>query len=228
MERKEFLRRIAERLGRTVGSPAAERIPAVAVETGIEQDRTPAELRELARRFKSELETLGGRCILAASTTEAGGALRKMLDEMQPKTIVTWDRNEFADWRIEWLWNARRAVPFSGPEEERTRLRDLIRTADVGVTTADFAVADTGTLMLSTSARKNRSVSLLPTAHIALVRESQLTQSIRGPLASLQNAERASSVHFISGPSRSSDIENDLTIGVHGPVSVTVIITRGL
>jgi len=97
---------------------------------------------------------------------------------------------------------------------------------------ADFAVANTGTLALATTAQRARSVSLLPTVHIALVRESQFVDRMGEALEGIARQTgpppaTPSSVHFISGPSRSADIENDLSIGVHGPAALYVIALRG-
>jgi L-lactate dehydrogenase complex protein LldG len=95
---------------------------------------------------------------------------------------------------------------------------------DLGVTSADFAVANTGTLVLCASPTRPRVASLAASSHLALVRLSSLVPRLG--LAFEQIAKRPSlpsSINCISGPSRTSDIENDATIGVHGPAQVTVI-----
>jgi L-lactate dehydrogenase complex protein LldG len=233
MKREAFLNNIAARLGRKPGQ-----VPSSREIVGVSEDykenpfgAAPAGQMSLAERFKAEFESNGGRCMLAASVTDASAHLREVLDELEPKNIVTWDKSEFSDWRIDWLWSNRGATEFSAKEdteEERATLRDIVRTADVGVTTASFAAANTATLTLISNGNCNRSVSLLPTVHIVILRESQVNPSIGISLESLNKSATPSSVHYISGPSRSSDIENDLTIGVHGPVAVIVIVTLGI
>src|SRR5205814_94660 len=114
--------------------------------------------------------------------------------------------------------------------DEVESLRAKARIADVGITLADAAVANTGTVLHIAGPAKARSVSLLPTLHVALVKESQIVDRIGQAMQTFSTWSRSeipSSLHFITGPSRSADIENDLTIGVHGPAAVAVVIWRG-
>jgi L-lactate dehydrogenase complex protein LldG len=87
---------------------------------------------------------------------------------------------------------------------------------------------NTGSLVLSASTTRPRQVSLLPTVHLALVREDQLVDRMGEALSSYASGAMPSAVHFVTGPSRTSDIENDLSIGVHGPAAVSVILWRNL
>lgn len=92
--------------------------------------------------------------------------------------------------------------------------------ADFGIVTAEHAVAYTGSLVVQSAAEKGRSVSLLPTALFAIVPVERLKTRLGEVLEMFDAAGREAlpaGIHFISGPSRSADIENDLTIGVHGP-----------
>ncbi len=111
-----------------------------------------------------------------------------------------------------------------------TEIKRIAMSADVGVTLADFAVANTGTLAVSATAARPRSVSLTPTVHVALVLERQIVARMGAALevyAGRPFGLMPSSLHFISGPSRSADIENDLSIGVHGPAALIVILCGG-
>ncbi|MWC29270.1 LutC/YkgG family protein [Paenibacillus sp. MMS18-CY102] len=99
--------------------------------------------------------------------------------------------------------------------------------ADFGIVAADYAVAYTGSLAVLSSKDKGRSVSLLPTVLFALISIERLKTRIGEPLKELDRIGREqlpAGIHFISGPSRSADIENDLTIGVHGPGIVYALI----
>ncbi|OXM13846.1 lactate utilization protein C [Paenibacillus herberti] len=92
--------------------------------------------------------------------------------------------------------------------------------ADFGVVLADHAVAYTASVVVKSAAYKGRSVSLLPTALFVIIPRDRLKTRLGEVLQPLDEAGRAAlpaGIHFISGPSRSADIENDLTIGVHGP-----------
>src|SRR5262249_47816330 len=116
--------------------------------------------------------------------------------------------------------------PESRSAESAALFRRAALEADVGVTTVDFAIANTGSLVVSADRARPRGVSLLPTMHLALVRSSQLVARMGAVFASYTSRPGGppSAVHFITGPSRTSDIENDLTIGVHGPAAVSAIL----
>lgn len=99
--------------------------------------------------------------------------------------------------------------------------------ADFGVVLADHAAAYTGTVAVLSSEDKGRSVSLLPTVLFIVLPAERMRTRLGEVLTVLDEAGRdklPAGVHFISGPSRSSDIENDLTIGVHGPGIVYALI----
>ena len=97
--------------------------------------------------------------------------------------------------------------------------------AEIGVTGCDAAIAETGSLVLLSAPGAARTVSLLPPIHVALVRPQDLCFSMGGFFeASAARMADASSCTVVTGPSRTADIELSLTIGVHGPGRVVVII----
>ena len=97
--------------------------------------------------------------------------------------------------------------------------------AEIGVTGCDAAIAETGSLVLLSAPGAARTVSLLPPVHVALVRPQDLCFSMGGFFeASAARMADASSCTVVTGPSRTADIELSLTIGVHGPGRVVVII----
>jgi L-lactate dehydrogenase complex protein LldG len=97
---------------------------------------------------------------------------------------------------------------------------------DVGISTAQAAIAETGTLVLDATQERHRLVSLVPPVHIALVKASHIKQTLGETLDQLRNggSEVSRAVTFITGPSRTADIELTLAIGVHGPQELYVII----
>jgi len=97
--------------------------------------------------------------------------------------------------------------------------------AEIGVTGCDAAIAETGSLVLLSAPGAARTVSLLPPVHVALVRPQDLCFSMGGFFeASAARMADASSCTVVTGPSRTADIELSLTIGVHGPGRVVVIV----
>ena len=109
------------------------------------------------------------------------------------------------------------------PDEPRS---DLFKS-DVGVTSAQAGIAETGTLVLDSSVDRNRLVSLVPPVHIAILDASRIYTTLGETLAALQSGEELSpAITFITGPSRTADIELTLAIGVHGPQELYVIINQ--
>lgn len=104
-------------------------------------------------------------------------------------------------------------------------LRALCASAACGITGADYALADTGTLVFLASPKEARLISLLPPVHIAIVERERLLTGLDELLALLPlPAEQTSSMVLITGPSRTADIEQILVRGVHGPGEIHVVV----
>ncbi|MBI3473178.1 MAG: lactate utilization protein [Candidatus Solibacter usitatus] len=108
---------------------------------------------------------------------------------------------------------------------DRLELRGLCARMPFGITSADYALADTGTLVMLASRQEARLISLLPPVHLAVVpRERILTSLDELPMLQPLPVEERSSMVLITGPSRTADIEQILVRGVHGPGEVHVIL----
>lgn len=106
---------------------------------------------------------------------------------------------------------------------------NVIAEVGMGITGADYAIADTGTLVLFTDEKRPRGVSLLPPVHLAIVRRLDIVSDISELFIILKQRLNAgqsvpSCMTFITGPSRTADIELNLTLGVHGPKELYVLI----
>ncbi|MBH8593706.1 LutC/YkgG family protein, partial [Paenactinomyces guangxiensis] len=175
---------------------------------------------EKVERFVREVEQLGGKVCIYGTPDQLLQGLKQLLEDLNPPSVLTWGGNQLADWQLD-----RILTDWEVMEWERSSfLRDAAQST-VGITSVDYAIADTGTLVLCTNEDKVRAASLLPAVHIALVRSEQIKTRMGEVLEGFAvfKADRApSSIHFISGPSRSADIENDLSIGVHGPAALYI------
>ncbi|MDP7088382.1 MAG: lactate utilization protein [Dehalococcoidia bacterium] len=103
-------------------------------------------------------------------------------------------------------------------------------SADVGITGVDYAIAETGTVVLHPRAGVSRLLSLAPPTHIAILRPGEVLMSL-DELFAIQrddffNGELQGSMNLISGPSRTADIEGTTVTGIHGPLEVHLIIVE--
>ncbi len=204
MARDTILHRIRTALGRSAGQAAADpppvrlRIPAVPV-----KDRIASMI--------ARLEPLAGK---AGETADPRGAVAAMIEG---KTAVASNAPFLAECGITSLPNVRSGVT------DRDELREMCAAADVGITSADYALADTGTLVMIASPREARLVSLLPPAHIAIVPRDRILTGLDELLTIVPDpAAVTSSMVLITGPSRTADIEQILVRGVHGPGQLAV------
>ena len=92
-----------------------------------------------------------------------------------------------------------------------------------GVSEAAYGLADTGSVVLAASPDEPRARSLLPEAHVSLLREDRILPGLAELFAEV-GSDLPSALAIVSGPSRSADIEQRLTIGVHGPGEVHVVL----
>jgi len=213
MEREPFLAELSARLGR-----ARPRVAPVRDYQTLSPPQAGVAADALAQRFAHELRQVGGEVVLARSLAEAHAALAAEL--RQAERISSWARSELVSFELAGVWRdfAPRCHEPASPD-----FRQVLLRAEVGITGVDYALAETGTLVLTAGVGRPRGVSLLPRLHIALVRESQLVPRMGFAWARYRQ-HTPSAAHFITGPSRTSDIENDLSIGVHGPARVLAIV----
>ena len=207
--RERILQRVRTALGRRDDDlvppppPVRLRIPDASLETRIAS-------------MTVRLEALSGRVIRVESPQAAGAWVGK---ELENRTAIVSNAPYLAECGIPDLPGVRSGIP------EREPLRELCASADVGITSADYALADTGTLVMLAGPQEPRLISLLPPAHIAVLPCHRLLTGL-DELFSLrpEPAEVSSSMILITGPSRTADIEQILVRGVHGPGHITLIL----
>jgi L-lactate dehydrogenase complex protein LldG len=183
---------------------------------------------ELIVQFESELTRVGGRFHRATTAESAFQYIEEVASVRQAKTIIAWDTQVIDDIDLS------RKLEEKGIEVlTETADREFIPAAaasDVGVSGVDFALADTGTLVLLARKGQARSTSLLPPVHIAVVKPEQLLSGLSDlfPLlrgqAQAESRDLSSAITFITGPSRTADIELTLVVGVHGPQQLHVVL----
>ncbi len=108
---------------------------------------------------------------------------------------------------------------------EKDEIRRLCAEVDVDLSGATYALADPGALVMVSSAEEERLVSLLPPRHIAVVPAERVLSDMDELFFTVPDpAALTSSMVLIGGPSRTGDIEMILTLGVHGPREVSLVV----
>lgn len=202
---------------------------------------------ELALRFGQELLALHGTYEIVESPAEARLSLLNRLTEwidaeqaaQKGAVIQTGQERSVLSWAPEFLpvdglvpaladMNLLLVTPESLATDQE---REAIRFIRYGVTGADAAFASTGSMLSISEPGKNRVASLLPYYHIALIPFSRLYPTVEAWLAAQREAgtlvaalSDKANVTIITGPSKSADIEMNLTLGVHGPKHVHAVL----
>lgn len=178
-------------------------------------------------QFKTVYEGLRGHAHWADSWEEAAKIVLEVIRDISPdKTALgplpAQFKAELTN-RLDEAGAAYMAPPYSFKE-----LPQKLDEAELGVSWADYAIADSGTLLEVTTDDSVRLVSTLPRVHIGIVTRDRLIQHLMdsAPVVkeALTNHPENCVVSYLSGPSRTGDIEMQLTLGVHGPEVAHAII----
>ncbi len=209
--RTAILDRIRAALGRTPAQPPPP-LPPAALHT---RNLTTSECVEL---FVQQFEKLNGKAVRVRSRKEAAAAVR---DLMNGHTAVTSNAPFLRECGIVDLAGVQTGIT------SRDELRAACAKTDVGITSADYALADTGTFVMISSHKEARLISLLPPVHIGVIPAKAILPNldelfVRCP----EPAEGSSSMVLITGPSRTADIEQILVRGVHGPGEIYAVIVE--
>jgi L-lactate dehydrogenase complex protein LldG len=241
--RAEFLGRIRAQMARTPGLFAAT----PSIRPTRPRERLEVLRRELSERwpeslarFVREFERVGGVFHRVARPAEVSGVIAAIAAERNMQRVMSW-HPEALRLDLTGPLTARGLQVSAMPGEEvssaeRQRLRAVVAAADLGVTGVDLAVAETGTMVVVSGAGRPRSTSLLPACHTAVFDREVLVESLAQVGLVLEawheghTADaRGAAINFITGPSRTADIELTLTRGVHGPKEVhAVFVEDGL
>lgn len=234
--RTEFLERVRREMGRGGPRPPLDAAPqpgesGAPAEAGSDEARRRA--AALFARFRTEAEEVGATVHRAGTLTEASEVVWRVAAERGVRRVVTWSRRRLApavavagrlrDGGLDVVEGSPEAVA----DTEREVLRGLVAAADLGLTTADLAIAETGSLVLASGPGAGRGVSLLPPIHVAVFGPEALVPGLEEAVRVLgawhAGGSRGANVVFVTGPSRTADIELTLTRGVHGPREVHAV-----
>jgi L-lactate dehydrogenase complex protein LldG len=170
--------------------------------------------------FQRSLESVGGQCVRVQSEADAAIAIHHIIDSISARRIAVSDSPLIG-----------RLIHGGSTEFEilRAATQAEMFECDLGITSAQWAIAETGTLVLESDQERHRLASLVPPVHIAVVEAGCIRRTLGEVLRSIdaKGTELSRAITFITGPSRTSDIELTLAIGVHGPAELYVIVIEG-
>lgn len=197
---------IRRSLGRTAQAPLEPRpVIYASRQSGsfkLETDKFLDEIRKLS--------AIGAQLVPA----EIDSALDALVAEQNVHKATVWETPFLRQLGIGEILDSL-GVQLVSPNAEKHEMAEC----DLGITEADFLLPETGTLVLRSSKEKPRAVSLLPRVHLAIVRPEMLRADMHQVFA---EAKDSSYLVFITGPSRTADIELTVTLGVHGPKNLYV------
>ncbi|RLB70819.1 MAG: lactate utilization protein [Deltaproteobacteria bacterium] len=178
-------------------------------------------MSQLVDLFSTQARNVGAEVISVDSVTAAANYIAgKMTGTLLVPAFSSASR-----------FKLRAALKKAGVTIEVNQLRLVAAEAEAGITGVNFAIADTGTLVLESTSEDIRLATTLPPKQFALLDpEKIVADGIKAvkPLRQFHQRDPRNYVAYVTGPSRTADIERVLTIGVHGPKELFIILVPGL
>jgi len=220
-DRTEFLESIRHRT--QSGKYKPPHAPNVAWPPKEDGPRESPPIEDPPARFLEELEALGGHGKRAANLDEARDYILSLARERGAKLLVRWDVEELEELGVDGSLQevGTEVVIWRNLED----FREVTAGADIGLSTAEWAIAETGSLVLTSGPGKGRTVTLLPPTYVAVLPADRVLRTVTEAIEKYAgNGELPANVVFHTGPSRSGDIEMEIFVGMHGPGDVHVVL----
>jgi L-lactate dehydrogenase complex protein LldG len=234
-----FLESIRTALRRTEGPPDTRRANLIQTKEELQELANSIELSASKNRDALSMDlahtaSLGGWNVYTAHNNEdVLNYINTVASKWSTTTLSRSDQPVFSNYPIDTglikLGYDITTITHNNESAARVLLRENIIASGIGITGADYAVAETGSIVLMPRAGISRLVSVVPPVHIALVRKQDILSSIDDVLLlrrldHYNNGDMGSYLNFITGPSRTADIEQTIVVGVHGPKEVHMVL----
>ncbi len=169
---------------------------------------------ELIANFRKNLEAVSGNLTVAADAAAAAEILAAIIKAKQAQKIAVSDSVL-----------VKKIVANLPTDREfiENASADILFESDLGITGAQWGIAETGTLVLESDTERHRLTSLVPPVHVCILEAKNIRQTL-GEILGILQRDLSKTITFITGASRTSDIELTLAIGVHGPGELHVIL----
>lgn len=213
--RRNILARIRAAQGRDAEPSASEREAVAEYLARHPAGPRPDMPADLVTRFVEEAQKMATTIDMVQALSEVPAAVHRYLEQHAlPQLAIAWQTLQDLPWAEAGL-----SVEFRKPQDGDV----------VGLTGCFCATAETGTLVLLSGPQTYASAGLLPETHIAIVPASRIVSGHEEAfeLIRKERGELPRAVNFVSGPSRTGDIEQTIVLGAHGPYRVHVIVVHG-
>jgi L-lactate dehydrogenase complex protein LldG len=213
--RERILARIRKAHGRGASRPSQAELEAIETYLRAHPRGTlPKVDGDLVARFRTRAEAMQSTTEEVAAEGDAPAAVARYLRAgMLPLTGCVWPQLAHLDWKAAGLV-----------------LEPRVANANdaIGVTGAFAAIAETGTLVLTSGPDTPATASLLPETHVAVVSASRIVAHMEDAFALAREAfgQLPRAINFVSGPSRTADIDQTIVVGAHGPSRVHIVLIR--
>ncbi len=214
MDKQAFLQQVA----RAVGQGKRYRVQTP-------QPQTPQRLtlsrQEAVERFLSEVEQLGGAAARCHRPEQAVQQVLRWLKDHQVQSVLCWEHGVLKRLGLEQalaakgleVWSPARLQALEPPQR-----KEVLFSAGAGITGVELAVAESGTVVLPASQQQFRTASLLPPVAVAVVQARQVVADLFDLFDHWSEPEKLPAhAALVTGPSKTGDIQLQLTTGVHGP-----------
>jgi len=169
--------------------------------------------KSLSQAFKENLEAVNGSVYLCKSEEELIERLQTVLQDVSETEVVCAEKD------LQEL--------LTKNEIEHQDYRERQQTIEAGITSCEFLIAHTGSVMVSSALQGGRQLSVYPPQHIVIARKDQLVDYLHSAYTKIREKypdQLPSQITLITGPSRTADIEKTLVMGAHGPRELHVFL----
>lgn len=169
--------------------------------------------------FETRAKTASAEIFRVATAAAAKQVVADLLQSLEVKKVVA------VDGPYQQATGIFSAIRDMGAElyTSNTDIAEQAKTADIGISNVEFGVAETGSVCMDGYAVESRLVSMLPPVHLVFLHSNYIVPGVNEAFEVFSKAFQRGYISFITGPSRTADIERVLTIGVHGPSRFIIV-----
>ena len=236
---EQFRETVRAALGRQSGPPVepysalTEGLPEIEEQARVARERIAQERPELLDRLAATAGLRGWNVQRCEGAEEALGYVTSLVRNLGATSVARSEQAVFdtvpVDAAIAGAGGLCWPAVYDGPAS-RTEVRQRLAESGMGITGADYAIAETGSVVVLPRQGLSRLVSVVPPVHVAIVRPGDIVGTLDDLFALRRleyvknGSEMGSYLNFITGPSRTADIEQTIVVGVHGPREVHMVL----